>query len=107
VTKSQLPSTMDKQLLASYFTFHGKIARRSGCWKPLRALITTHVWKRTMRTHINSVEYGKSVKDWAISRRLPKSAKTGHGSVSETAKASAINDGLVNLKLLKVQSGLK
>jgi hypothetical protein len=30
----------------------------------------------------------------------------GNGTVSETAKASVINEGLINLRLLKVQSSL-
>jgi hypothetical protein len=33
----------------------------------------------------------KTWKDWAIRRRVPKS-ELGHGTVSETAKASVIND---------------
>jgi hypothetical protein len=31
----------------------------------------------------------------------------GNGTVSETAKASVINDGLINPRLLKVQSSLQ
>lgn len=43
---------------------------------------------------------------WAIRRLEPKSAMIGYGSVSETAKALANNDGLINLNSLKVQSTL-
>ena len=43
---------------------------------------------------------------WAIRRLEPNSAMIGHGSVSETAKALANNDGLINLNSLKVQSTL-
>lgn len=52
----------------------------------------------------NDLGQSKNVKDWAIRRREPKSDMIGYGSVSETAKASVINDGLINLRLLKVQS---
>jgi hypothetical protein len=61
----------------------------------------------------NDLGQSKNVKDWAIRRRVPKAAKNnlisceiGNGTVSETAKASVINDGLINLRLLKVQSSL-
>jgi hypothetical protein len=30
----------------------------------------------------------------------------GYGTVSETAKASVFNEGLINLRMLKVQSNL-
>ena len=43
---------------------------------------------------------------WAIRRLEPNSAMIGQGSVSETAKASVNNEGLINLSLLKVQSSL-
>jgi hypothetical protein len=43
---------------------------------------------------------------WAIRRLEPNSDMIGYGSVSETAKASVNNDGLINLSLLKVQSSL-
>jgi hypothetical protein len=52
----------------------------------------------------NDLGQSKNVKDWAIRRRVPKAAMIGNGTVSETAKASVINDGLINLRLLKVQS---
>ena len=48
--------------------------------------------------------HSKNVKDWAIRRRVPKAAMIGNGTVSETAKASVINEGLINLRLPKVQS---
>jgi hypothetical protein len=54
----------------------------------------------------NDLGHSKNVKDWAIRRRVPKAAMIGNGTVSETAKASVINDGLINLRLLKVQSSL-
>jgi hypothetical protein len=34
------------------------------------------------------------------------SCEIGYGTVSETAKASVINEGLINLRLPKVQSSL-
>jgi len=52
----------------------------------------------------NDLGHSNNVKDWAIRRLEPKSAMIGYGSVSETAKASVINDGLINPRLLKVQS---
>ena len=54
----------------------------------------------------NDLGHSKNVKDWAIRRRVPKAAMIGNGTVSETAKASVINDGLINPRLLKVQSNL-
>ena len=54
----------------------------------------------------NDLGHSKNVKDWAIRRRVPKAAMIGNGAVSETAKASVINDGLINPRLLKVQSNL-
>ena len=52
----------------------------------------------------NDLGHSKNVKDWAIRRRVPKAAMIGNGTVSETAKASVINEGLINLRLPKVQS---
>ena len=52
----------------------------------------------------NDLGYSKNAKDWAIRRRVPNAAMIGNGTVSETAKASVINEGLINLRLLKVQS---
>lgn len=54
----------------------------------------------------NDLGHRKNVKDWAIRRRVPKAAMIGNGTVSETAKASVINEGLINLRLPKVQSSL-
>lgn len=61
----------------------------------------------------NDLGHRKNVKDWAIRRRVPNAAKSdsmsceiGYGTVSETAKASVINEGLINLRLPKVQSSL-
>jgi hypothetical protein len=52
----------------------------------------------------NDLGHSKNVKDWAIRRRVPKAAMIGNGTVSETAKASVFNDGLINPRTLKVQS---
>ena len=52
----------------------------------------------------NDLGYSKNAKDWAIRRRVPNAAMIGNGTVSETAKASVINEGLINLRLPKVQS---
>ena len=52
----------------------------------------------------NDLGHRKNVKDWANRRRVPKAAMIGNGTVSETAKASVINEGLINLRLPKVQS---
>ena len=54
----------------------------------------------------NDLGYSKNAKDWAIRRRVPNAAMIGNGTVSETAKASVINEGLINLRLPKVQSSL-
>jgi hypothetical protein len=61
----------------------------------------------------NDLGQRNNVKDWAIRRRVPNAAKSdsmsceiGNGTVSETAKASVINEGLINLRLPKVQSSL-
>ena len=54
----------------------------------------------------NDLGHSKNAKDWAIRRRVPKAAMIGNGTVSETAKASVINEGLINLRLLKVKSSL-
>jgi hypothetical protein len=52
----------------------------------------------------NDLGQSKNVKDWAIRRRVPNVAMIDNGTVSETAKALVIYDGLINLRLLKVQS---
>jgi hypothetical protein len=54
----------------------------------------------------NDLGHRKNVKDWAIRRRVPNAAMIGNGTVSETAKASVINEGLINQRLPKVQSSL-
>jgi hypothetical protein len=54
----------------------------------------------------NDLGHSKNVKDWAIRRRVPKAAMIGYGTVSETAKASVFNEGLISLRMLKVQSSL-
>ncbi len=55
----------------------------------------------------NDLEHSKNVKDWAIRRRVPKAAMIGNGTVSETAKASVLNEGLISQRVLKVQSSLQ
>ena len=52
----------------------------------------------------NDLGHRKNVKDWAIRRRVPNAALIGYGTVSETAKASVFDEGLINLRMLKVQS---
>ena len=52
----------------------------------------------------NDLGHSKNVKDWAIRRRVSKAVMIGYETVSETAKALVIDDGLINLRLLKVQS---
>jgi hypothetical protein len=54
----------------------------------------------------NDLGYSKNAKDWAIRRRVSKAAMIGYGTVSETAKASVFVEGLINLRMLKVQSSL-
>lgn len=61
-----------------------------------------------VETHLgiqdNDLGHSKNVKDWAIRRRVSKADMIGYETVSETAKALVIYDGLINLRLLKVQS---
>ena len=80
--------------------------KTSGCGKPLRALITTDWRKLQSGTRLIAVPKGKNIKDWAIRRRVPKSDMLGYGTVSQTAKMSAIREGLSNPRLRKVQSTL-
>ena len=54
----------------------------------------------------NDLGHSKNVKDWAIRRRVPNAAMIGNGTVSETAKASVFKEGLISLRMLKVQSSL-
>jgi hypothetical protein len=54
----------------------------------------------------NDLGYSKNAKDWAIRRRVSKAAMIGYETVSETAKASVFVEGLINLRMLKVQSSL-
>jgi hypothetical protein len=63
-----------------------------------------HCVERRNEIQGNDLGYSKNAKDWAIRRREPKPVMIGHGSVSETAKASVIYEGLINLRSLKVQS---
>jgi hypothetical protein len=62
--------------------------------------------ERVRQIQGNDLGHSKNAKDWAIRRRVPKAAMIGNGTVSETAKASVINEGLINLRLPKVQSSL-
>ena len=59
------------------------------------------------RIQDNDLGQSKNVKDWAIRRRVPKAAMIGNGTVSETAKASVLNEGLISQRVLKVQSSLQ
>jgi hypothetical protein len=61
-------------------------------------------WETSIGIQGNDLGYSNIVKDWIIRRREPNSVMIGHGSVSETAKASVPNEGLINLRALKVQS---
>lgn len=54
----------------------------------------------------NDLGQSKNAKDWAIRRRVPNAVMIGYGTVSETAKASVFYEGLINLRMLKVQSSL-
>lgn len=54
----------------------------------------------------NDLGHRNNVKDWAIRRRISKAVMIGNEIVSETAKASVINEGLINPRLSKVQSSL-
>jgi hypothetical protein len=60
-------------------------------------------WKGTLG---NDHGHSKNVKDWTIRRRVPNVAMIDYGTVSETAKVSVVNEGLINLRWLKVQSVL-
>ncbi len=68
------------------------------------------VMETSQDTQGNDLGHSKNVKDWAIRRRVPKAAckqmltQVGHGTVSETAKASVTDEGLTSQRLLKVQS---
>lgn len=54
----------------------------------------------------NDLEHSKNVKDWTIRRRVSKADMIGYETVSETAKASVLNEGLISQRVLKVQSSL-
>jgi hypothetical protein len=73
-----------------------------------KTFATTNPWKHGKESRVMTSDKVKTQRmlQWAIRRREPKSAMIGYGSVSETAKALANNDGLINLNLLKVQSTL-
>jgi hypothetical protein len=62
--------------------------------------------ERYMNIQGNDLGQSKNVKDWAIRRRVSKAAMIGYETVSETAKASVSYEGLINLRMLKVQSSL-
>jgi hypothetical protein len=49
---------------------------------------------------------GKNVKDWIISSQAPKLAMIEHGEGSESRRLWVLNDGLINLIMLKVYSDL-
>jgi hypothetical protein len=46
------------------------------------------------------------VKDWIISSQAPKLAMIEHGEGSESRRLWVLNDGLINLIMLKVYSDL-
>lgn len=54
----------------------------------------------------NDLGQSKNVKDWAIRRRVSKAVMIGYETVSETAKASVLNEDLISQRVLKVQSSL-
>ena len=60
----------------------------------------------SVRIQGNDLGYSNIVKDWIIRRREPNSVMIGYGSVSETAKASVSDEGLISQRMLKVQSVL-
>lgn len=62
------------------------------------------LWETAVGIQGNDLGHSNIVKDWIIRRREPTSAMIGNGSVSETAKASVLDEGLINLRVLKVQS---
>ena len=73
-----------------------------------KTFATTNFWKLKKESRVMTSDKVKTQRmiQWAIRRLEPNSAMIGYGSVSETAKASVNNDGLINLSLLKVQSSL-
>jgi hypothetical protein len=79
-------------------------ARQPGCGKFLRASSTTIRLETVGYTRGNDLEHSKNDEDWIIRRRVPKAVMIGNGTVSETAKVSVFNEGLINLRMLKVQS---
>ena len=46
------------------------------------------------------------MKDWIISSQAPKLVMIEHGEGSESRRLWVLNDGLINLIMLKVYSGL-
>ena len=46
------------------------------------------------------------MKDWIISSQAPKLAMIEHGEGSESRRLWVLNDGIINLIMLKVYSGL-
>jgi len=73
-----------------------------------KAFATIFSWKHLKNSRVMTSDTVKTQRmtQWAIRRLEPNSAMIGQGSVSETAKASVNNEGLINLSLLKVQSSL-
>ena len=69
--------------------------------KSLNYYLSMETWKGTLD---NDHGYSKNVKDWTIRRRVPNAAMIGNGTVSETAKVSVVNEGLINLRRFEVQS---
>ena len=73
-----------------------------------KTFATTFNWKLLKESRVMTSDIVKTQRmlQWAIRRREPNTDMIGNGSVSETAKALANNDGLINLNSLKVQSTL-
>jgi len=73
-----------------------------------KTFATTFNWKLLKESRVMTSDKVKTqrILQWAIRRLESNSAMIGYGSVSETAKALANNDGLINLNSLKVQSNL-
>lgn len=74
--------------------------------EPPYSLCYHSIWETLWRISAKVEPDGKNAKDWAIRRRESKPVMIGHDSVSETAKVSVLNEGLISPRVLKVQSKL-
>ena len=70
--------------------------------KSLRALPTTLLEKSFRGTRLIAGHNGNNGKDWVIRDLTPKPVMIGYGVVSTTTKASVLNDGLINQRVLEV-----